>query len=70
EAGTGDASTLIEVARDRGIAVATPAGIDFSFNGGPCCGTAARPKEQRNHDGERQNRSWCLHCSPRSPSPA
>lgn len=42
EAGTGDASTLIDVARDRGIAVATPTGVDFSFNGGTCCGTAAR----------------------------
>ena len=42
EVGTGDASTLIDVARDRGIAVATPTGIDFSFNGGRCCGTAAR----------------------------
>ncbi len=40
--GTGDASTLIDLARDRGIAVATPTGIDFSFNGGTCCGTAAR----------------------------
>ena len=40
--GTGDATTLIDVARDNGIAVATPTGIDFSFNGGTCCGTASR----------------------------
>ena len=40
--GSGDATTLIDVARDYGIAVATPTGLDFSFNGGTCCGTASR----------------------------
>ncbi len=42
ERGAGDASSLIQLAQERGFSVATPAGVDFSFNGGTCCGTEAR----------------------------
>jgi polyhydroxybutyrate depolymerase len=40
--GAGDGRSIIEAARRDGFAVASPQGIDFSFNGGTCCGAAVR----------------------------
>jgi polyhydroxybutyrate depolymerase len=40
--GAGNGAPIVEAARRDGFAVAAPAGIDFSFNGGTCCGTAVR----------------------------
>ena len=40
--GAGDATPLFNVALAQRAAVVVPVGIDFSFNGGTCCGTAVR----------------------------
>jgi polyhydroxybutyrate depolymerase len=40
--GVGSGIPMLTAAQRDGFAIALPAGVDFSFNGGSCCGTAVR----------------------------